>query len=77
MLHDNYEADVWFRKARFDGRTEGVAPKDDDIDMLGYHCYMNPVTAAEGLVRLSTLPKDNEPLPNDDYPDLSKMEIFK
>ena len=77
MLHDNYEADVWFRKARFDGRTEGVAPKDDDIDMLGYHCYMNPVTAAEGLVGLSTVPKDNEPLPNSDYPNLSKMEIFK
>lgn len=77
ILHDNPEADIWFRKARFDGRTEGVAPKDDQFDMIGWHCYMNPSTAAQGLLRLHSLPKHNEPLPNDDYPDLSKLEIFK
>lgn len=76
ILHDNPEADIWFRKARFDGRTEGVAPKDDQFDMIGWHCYMNPSTAAQGLLRLHSLPKHNEPLPNDDYPDLSKLEIF-
>jgi len=26
---------------------------------------------------LSHLPKHNDPLPNDDYPDLSKIELFK
>lgn len=77
ILHDDPEADVWFRKARFDGRTEGVAPKDDKITMLGYHCYMSPEIAAEGLVRLSHLPRHNEDLPNSDYPDLSKMEVFR
>ncbi len=77
ILHDNEEADKWFRKARFDGRTEGVAPKDDHFDMIGYHAYMSPRDAAEGLSKLAVLPKHNEPLPNDDYPDLSKMEIFK
>jgi hypothetical protein len=76
ILHNNSQADAWFRKARFDGRTEGVAPKADTFDMLGYHCYMSPEVAAEGLVRLSFLPKYNEDLPNSDYPDLSKIELF-
>ena len=77
ILHDNPEADVWFRRARFDGRTEGVAPKDDHFDMIVWHCYMNPSTAAQGILRLHSLPSHNEPLPNDDYPDLSLVEIFK
>lgn len=77
VLHDNPEADVWLRRARFDGRTEGVAPKDDVFTMIGHHCYMSPRDAAEGLSRLAVLPDYNPPLPNDDYPDLSKMDIFK
>jgi dTDP-4-amino-4,6-dideoxygalactose transaminase len=77
ILHDDPAADAWFRRARFDGRREGVAPKDDDFDMIGWHCYMSPEVAAEGLVRLSFLPRDNAPLPNDDYPDLSKIEVFR
>ena len=76
ILHDNGEADVWFRKARFDGRTEGVEPKDDDF-ILGYHCYMSPDVAARLLWKLSVLPKHNADLPNSDYPDLSKQAIFR
>lgn len=77
ILHSNPEADVWFRRARFDGRTEGVAPKDDRFDMVGYHCYLSPSVAAQGLLKLYSLPKHNEDLPNDDYPDLSEIEIFQ
>ena len=77
ILHDDPEAVEWFRKARFDGRTPGVLPKDDIFDSIGYHMYMSPEVAALGLVRLHHLPKHNEPLPNDDYPDLSKIELFK
>lgn len=77
ILHDNPEADAWFRRMRFDGRTEGVAPKDDTFREIGYHCYMSPDVAARLLLKLSVLPKHNEPLPNDDYPDLSQMEIFR
>jgi len=77
ILHNDPEADKWFRKARFDGRTEGVEPKDDTFDMIGYHCYLNPSIAAQGLLKLASLPRHNAPLPNSDYPDLSKMEIFK
>jgi dTDP-4-amino-4,6-dideoxygalactose transaminase len=77
VLHDNPYADEWLRRARFDGRREGVAPKNDDFDIIGWHAYMSPEIAAEGLVRLSLLPKHNADLPNDPYPDLSTMRIFR
>lgn len=76
ILHDDPEADAWLRRARFDGRTEGVAPADDK-PILGWHCYMSPDVATRLLWRLSRLPKHNAPLPNDPYPDLSTLEIFK
>lgn len=77
ILHDDPEADAWFRRARFDGRTEGVAPKDDMFNQIGFHCYLNPSTAAQGILKLHSLPRHNAPLDNDEYPDLSEMEIFK
>jgi dTDP-4-amino-4,6-dideoxygalactose transaminase len=77
ILHDNPEADAWFRRARFDGRGEGVAPKDDTGIIVGYHCYLNPSTAAQGILKLHSLPRHNAPLPNDDYPDLSTLECFR
>ena len=76
ILHDNEVADRWFRRARFDGRSEGVPPKDDDFKMLGWHAYMSPSVASQGLLRLYSMPKHNEDLLNDDYPDLSQLEIF-
>jgi len=77
ILLDDPVADAWLRQARFDGRQTGVAPKDQKDWTLGWHCYINPSTAAQGLMRMAGLPRHNAPLPNDDYPDLSKMEIFK
>lgn len=77
ILHDNDAADEWLRRARFDGRAQGVAPKDDLGIIRGWHCYMTPATAAEGLMRLALLPRNNEPLPNSEYPDLSQLEIFR
>lgn len=78
ILHNNWEFDKWARKARFDGRAESTpAGFLGQYDMLGYHMYMSPEIAAEGLVRLMHLPKNNPDLPNDDYPDLSQIELFK
>lgn len=77
ILHDNPEADAWFRRARFDGRAEGVAPRDDRDLIVGWHCYISPDVSARLLWHMATLPKHNDPLPNDDYPDLSTMECFK
>ena len=90
ILHDNSEADAWFRRARFDGRTEGVPPKEDTFaclsphrgvrqshNFVGWHCYISPDVASRLLWKLSRLPKVNKPLPNDDYPELDKMEVFR
>ena len=77
ILHDNPEADAWLRRARFDGRTEGVAPIDDNITQVGWHCYLSPDVAARLLLKLHSLPHHNAPLPNDCYPDLSQIEAFK
>lgn len=77
ILHDNDEADEWLRKARFDGRAEGVDPKLDQVQYPSWHCYMSPETAAHGLMKLSLLPKHNADLPRSDYPDLSTMNAFK
>jgi len=77
ILHDDPRADIWLKKARFDGRTEGIEPKDDEFPFLGWHAYMSPRDAAEGLSRLALLPKDNDPIPNDPYPDLSTIKIFQ
>lgn len=77
VLHDNPEADAWLRRARFDGRTEGVLAKEDIITQLGYHAYMSPRDAAEGISMLAVLPKYNHDVPNSDYPDLSKMSVFQ
>jgi dTDP-4-amino-4,6-dideoxygalactose transaminase len=77
ILHDNDYADAWLRRARFDGRTEGVNPKDDQVQYPSWHCYLSPEVAAHGLMKLSLLPKHNDDLPNSDYPDLSLMEAFK
>ena len=80
ILHDNEEADGWFRRMRFDGRTEGIDPHDDDIRECGWHCIMTPSVAAGLLVRLHHLPMHNPDMDGDIeklYPDLSKLPAFR
>ena len=77
ILHSDRDADAWFRRMRFDGRTEGVDPMEDTFDLIGMHCIMIPSVAATLLVRLHHLPKHNEDLPHYEYPDLSQHPAFK
>lgn len=77
ILHDNADADLWFRRMRFDGRTEWVNPMEDTFDLVGHHCLMIPSVAATLLLRLYHLPKHNEDLPEIEYPDLSQHPAFK
>jgi len=77
ILHDNDEADAWFRRMRFDGRTEGVNPHEDTFDVVGHHCIMLPSVAAQALLRLHHLPKHNEDMEDYPYPDLSTFPVFK
>ena len=77
ILHDSKEADGWFRCMRFDGRTEGVDPREDTFSLIGHHVIMLPSTAAQLLLKLHHLPKHNEDMPDYDYPDLSKHPAFR
>ena len=79
ILTDSEEAYEWFKKARFDGRSE-VPLKDDNIKMVGWNMYMTPEQAARGLMVFDLI-KDKD-LPDIDwrsqgYPDLSEIEAYK
>lgn len=67
----------WLKRARFDGRKEGVDPKNDKDLIIGWHAYMTPPQAAQGLMLMASIAEHNDPIPNSDYPDLSQMAIFK
>jgi len=77
ILHDNETADDWFRKMRFDGRTEGTLPAADTVTLVGHHCIMLPSIAAQALLRLAHLPRDNPDMEDYPYPDLSTFAAFR
>lgn len=77
ILLDDPIAYDWLIRARFDGRTEGVSASADQVQYPSWHAYMSPEIAAEALMRLSILPRDNADLPNSAYPDLSLLKAFK
>jgi len=78
ILTDDPDAVAWLKKARYEGRSEGVRYQDDDIDMLGWNMYMTPQQAAHGLTLMQNFPKDNPDLPEDPpYRDLTEFTIFR
>lgn len=65
----------WFKKARYEGRSE-MKYVDDDIKSLGWNMYMTPVEAALGLMQMQYMAEFNEDL-LEDYKDLTQNELFK
>lgn len=81
ILTDDYQAYLWFKRARYSGRRE-CSYHDDNFDMLGWNFYMMPELAARGLLLMNQFYNmDGTPKQNQDlelpYPDLSKFEIYK
>ena len=78
ILTDNQEAATKLKKMSYDGRLPNIPWKEQNIDMVGYHYYMTPEIAEEGLIKLPTaiLNKPKEWTIND-WPDLTKLEIFR
>jgi dTDP-4-amino-4,6-dideoxygalactose transaminase len=80
ILTDDYNAYLWFKRARYSGRRE-CSYHDDHFDMLGWNFYMMPELAARGLLLMNQFynadgsKKNNEDLELP-YPDLSKFEIY-
>jgi hypothetical protein len=73
ILTDDEDAVEWFKKARHDGREEGVPLKDCKYDMLGWNCYMTPEQAARGLHLLSLHPEHKKDLSVEDYGELKNF----
>lgn len=81
ILTDDYEAYLWFKRARYSGRRE-CSYHDDHFDMIGWNFYMMPELATRGLLLMNQFYNvdgskkhiDDLELP---YPDLSKFEIYK
>ena len=67
-------------KMRYDGRSihNGVLYDDDQIEEIGYHYYMTPETAREGL---SVFSHKRDALPtiitSNDYSDVTELPYFK
>jgi len=80
ILTDNYEAFLWFKRARYSGRR-AVSYHEDNFDMIGWNYYMMPELAARGLLLIDQFwDQDGKPIKNEPqslpYPDLSKFEIY-
>jgi dTDP-4-amino-4,6-dideoxygalactose transaminase len=81
ILTDDYNAMLWFKRARFSGRRE-CSYHTDNFDMLGWNFYMMPELAARGLLMISqfydalTGERKSNPDLEIPYPDLSKYKIY-
>jgi dTDP-4-amino-4,6-dideoxygalactose transaminase len=77
ILTDNEDAVKWFKKARYEGRSEKLY-HEDDIDMLGWNMYMTPQQASHGLSLMQNIKLNNNDLgENDGYRDLTEFTVFK
>ena len=78
ILCDNLHDAEQLKKMSYDGRLPNIPWKEQNIDMIGYHYYMTPETAEQGLIKLpmATL-KEPRKWTINDWPDLTQMNIFK
>ena len=78
ILTDSEESYNTLKKMSYDGRHPDIPWRDQNIDMMGYHYYMTPETAELGLTKLPDAIL-SEPIKwtINDWPDLTKMDIFK
>jgi len=78
ILTDSEKDAIILKKMSYDGRLPNIPWREQNIDTMGYHYYMTPETAKLGL---SKLPEAIKTEPKQwvvtDWPDLTKMEIFK
>ncbi len=78
ILTDNPTAYYILKRMSCDGRDFYRPWRDQDIDIMGYHYYMTPEKASEGLEKFQTAV--NTPVKDwsyKDYPYLPDMSVFK
>ena len=78
ILTDDKSAAIMLKKMSYDGRLPDIPWREQDIEPIGYHYYMTPETAQNGLNKIdeaiNTIPKK---WTVNDWPDLSNMSVFK
>ena len=78
ILTDDKKARDKLVKMAHDGRNPGISWIKQNIDVIGYHYYMIPEIAEEGLRKLPEAIKTNpKKWSITEWPDLRNMEIFK
>lgn len=77
ILTDDIDAVNWFKKARYEGRSEKFY-KEDNIDSMGWNMYMTPQEAAQGLCLMQNYPDHvGDSIEHNGYRDLTEFTIFK
>ena len=77
ILTNDKNAVEWFKKARYEGRSEKFY-KEDSIEQLGWNMYMTPQEAAHGLSLLQNHPLHYPDLEEvNGYRDLTEFPVFK
>jgi dTDP-4-amino-4,6-dideoxygalactose transaminase len=78
ILCDNKHDAEQLKKMSYDGRLPNIPWRNQNIDIVGYHYYMTPETAEQGLIKLPMAIK-NKPKEwsVNDWPDLTQMDVFK
>ena len=78
LLLDDEDAAIEIKKMSYDGRLPVIPWREQNISTVGYHYYMTPETAKNGLEKL---PEAIKTKPRQwvvsDWPDLTQMEVFK
>ena len=78
ILTDDPTAYYVLKRMSCDGRDFYRPWRDQDIDVIGYHYYMTPEKAAEGIDRFEdALVKPTKKWSYKDYPYLPGLSVFK
>ena len=76
ILTSDKEAVEWFKKARYEGRSEKFY-KEDNIQSMGWNMYMTPQEAAHGLCLMQNYPENTEDISEiNGYRDLTEFDFF-
>jgi len=80
ILTDDKETAHTLCRMAYDGRIPNVPWKEQymDIQTIGYHYYMTPETAKLGIKKfIDAVNEEPKQWVIEDWPDLSRMEIFR
>ena len=78
ILCDDKDTYNLLKTMSHDGRTPNQPWKEQDIQHIGYHYYMTPENAQQGLDKLPDAEvRKPKTVTHQDYPDLRNMTVFK